>query len=234
MRVVRANGQNVSPSDDGKLFNRIFTDGLFDAITITSLGASLVHIPAMYGIMMGREFVTESQDFTVKVPSSSSSSTGYIVVRYNLAEENVISIVSYLGSYTPTQEDINASGTVYEMVLATYTATNVAVTNIAMVYSIASNVENTAKYNVSLANWSSTTTTVDGRKYYTQSLSITKVIDNYPIINIGATGTLPTEAEENAYDTLKFAYLNENSKTITLYCLEKPESSYVVLIKGVK
>ena len=234
MRVVRASGQNVSPSDDGKLFNRIFSDGLFDAVTITSLGAALVHIPAMYGIMAGREFVTESQDFTVTLPSSSSS-IGYIVVRYNLAEENVISIVSYIGDYSPTKEDINNTGTVYEMIIATYSASSVAVTAISSAYSIANNANsNTGKYNVSVSNWSSSTVAIDGRNYYTQSITVTSVLDKYPIIDLGATGTLPTQAEEKAFSTLKFAYLNESFKTITLYCLEKPASSYVILVKGVK
>ena len=234
MRVVRANGQNVSPSDDGKLFNRIFSDGLFEGITINSLGAALVHIPAMYGIIQGREFVTEAMDITVTLPSSSSSS-GYIVVKYDLSTEDVISIVSYIGNYTPTQEDINTNGSVYEMIIATYTASSTAVTGITMNYSVATNSnQNTAKYNVSVSSWSSATTAVDGRDYYTQTINVAKVIDNYPIIDLGAANTLPTEAEEKAFNCLKFAYLNENSKVITLYCLKKPESSFIILVKGVK
>jgi hypothetical protein len=234
MRVIRANGQNVSPSDDGKLFNMIFSDGLFNGITINSLGAALVHIPAMYGIMMGREFVTEEQDITVKLPSSETTN-GYIVVKYDLATENVISIVSYLGSYTPTKEDINTNGSVYEMIIATYTATNLAVEKITMAFSIAiPSSTNTAKFNVAASSWSSSTKTIDGRDYYYQDLTVNKIIDSYPIIEIGATGTLPTEEEEQAYATLKYAYLYEQTKTLTLYCLDKPTSNFVILVKGVK
>lgn len=234
MRVVRANGQNVSPSDDGKLFNRIFSDGLFDGVTINSLGAALVHVPAMYGIMMGREFVTEAQDLTVALPSSSSSS-GYIVVRYDLSTDDVISIVSYIGSYTPTKEDINTNGSVYEMIIATYTANSTSVSTISMCYTTATNTnQNTAKYNVSVSSWSAEPATVEGRSYYTQSLTVSKVLDSNPIIDIGATGTVPTEEEETAFSLLKYAYLDENSKTLTLYCLDKPTSSFIILVKGVK
>ena len=34
MRVIRSAGQNVSPSDDGRLFDQIFDDGLYENIFI--------------------------------------------------------------------------------------------------------------------------------------------------------------------------------------------------------
>lgn len=232
MRVVRATGQNVSPSDDGKLFNKIFSDGLFEQITITSLGSNLVHIPAMYGIIMGREFVTEAMDLSVQLPSSSG--TGYIYVKYDLATTNIISIESVVGSFTPRKEDINGTGTVYEMIIATYTASSVAVTGITMSYSLAESAQNgTSRFTVSASSWSGSTTTVDGREYYTQSISFTKAADDHPSIMIGTISTLPTEAQQEAYNLVNYVTIDTARKQLKLYATEKPVTTFYIMVKGV-
>ena len=133
MKVVRATGQNVSPADDAKLFRQLIpVDGLFKDITITSLGANQVSIPAMYGIMEGRDFTTDAMTLNVDLPSSES--TGYIIVKFDTTTDDVISVRSELTPYTPTYEDINGSGTVCEMIIAQYTANTTQVTAITMVY----------------------------------------------------------------------------------------------------
>lgn len=132
-KVIRASGSNVSPAEDANLYRQMFpVDGLFADITITSLGANQVSIPAMYGIMEGRDFTTDSMTLSVELPSSDS--TGYIIVRFDTTTDDVISVKSELAPYTPTYEDINLSGTVCEMIIATYTANATQVTGISMVY----------------------------------------------------------------------------------------------------
>lgn len=132
-KVIRATGSNVSPSEDAKLFRQIFPDdGLFQDITITSLGSNQVSIPAMYGIMEGRDFTTDAMTLNVDLPSSES--TGYIIVGFDTTTDEVIYVTSELTPYTPTYQDINASGTVCEMIIAEYTANATAVTDISMVY----------------------------------------------------------------------------------------------------
>ena len=132
-KVIRATGSNVSPSEDAKLFRQIFPDdGLFQDITITSLGSNQVSIPAMYGIMEGRDFTTDAMTLNVDLPSSES--TGYIIVKFDTTTDDVISVKSELTPYTPTYQDINGSGTVCEMIIAEYTANTTQVTAISMVY----------------------------------------------------------------------------------------------------
>lgn len=135
MRVVRATGETIAPSDDAKLYERLFTDGLFEDATITSLGSNQVSIPALYGIMQGREFTTDADTFSVELPSSES--TGYILVTYDTTTDEVGSITCQLTPYTPTYEDINDTGTVCEMIIAEYTADATSVSDITMVYSLA-------------------------------------------------------------------------------------------------
>lgn len=132
-KVIRATGSNVSPAEDARLFRQMFQDdGLFQDITITSLGSNQVSIPGMYGIMEGRDFTTDPMTLNVELPNAEGS--GYIVVKFDTTTDDVISVYSVLAPYTPTYEDINASGTVCEMIIAEYTANTTQVTAISMVY----------------------------------------------------------------------------------------------------
>lgn len=132
-KVIRATGSNVSPAEDARLFRQMFQDdGLFQDITITSLGSNQVSIPGMYGIMEGRDFTTDPMTLNVELPNADG--TGYIVVKFDTTTDDVISVYSVLAPYTPTYEDINASGTVCEMIIAQYTANTTQVTGITMVY----------------------------------------------------------------------------------------------------
>ncbi len=132
-KVIRATGANVSPAEDARLFKQMFQqDGLFYDAEITARGGSQVYIPSLYGILQGRDFTTDPINLNVELPNSDGS--GYILVRFDTTTDNIISIVSELAPYTPTYEDINAGGTICEMILATYTATPTQVTALSMDY----------------------------------------------------------------------------------------------------
>lgn len=136
MRVIRTTGQNISPSDDGSLFHQIFNDGLFEDVAISSLGSNQVSIGAMYGIMQGREFTNSADTISVALPPSGTG-TGYIYVQYDLADPTVGSIGSALAPWTPTYQDLNSTGTLAQMVIATYEASAVAVTSLSPAYDLA-------------------------------------------------------------------------------------------------
>lgn len=138
MRVVRAAGQNVSPSDDGRLFDQIFSDGLFTDTTFTNLGGNRVQVGAMYGDLCGRDFTIEQMTLAVTLPEGEGESIGYIYVEIDTSSEDVISLNSVLAPFTPTYEDINTNGAVAQMILAEYTASAVAVTSVTAVYEKAS------------------------------------------------------------------------------------------------
>lgn len=134
MRVVRSAGQNVSPSDDGRLFAQIFSDGLFTDTTFTNLGGNSVQCGAMYGDLCGRDFTIEQMTLAVELPEGDSEETGYIYVEIDTSSDDVITLNSALAPFTPTYEDINTNGAVAQMILAEYTATAVAVTGVTAVY----------------------------------------------------------------------------------------------------
>lgn len=138
MRVIRSAGQNVSPSDDGRLFDQAFTDGLFEDTTITHLGTNNVALGAMYGIICGRDFTAEAQTVAVELPEDDAGTTGYIYVEIDTSSDDVITIGSALAPFTPTYEDLNTNGAVAQMIIAEYVASSVAVTSLTATYPTAS------------------------------------------------------------------------------------------------
>lgn len=137
MRVIRSAGQNVSPSDDGRLFDQIFTDGLFEETTITHLGANNVALGAMYGIICGRDFTAEAQTVAVELPEDDAGTTGYIYIEIDTSSDDVITIGSALAPFAPTYEDLNTNGAVAQMIIAEYVASSVAITSLTPVYVMA-------------------------------------------------------------------------------------------------
>lgn len=136
MRVIRSAGQNISPSDDGALYNQVFSDGLFRDAAISSLGSNQVSVPALYGIIQGREFTNSAETIEVELPASGTA-TGYIYVQYDLAANPIGTIESALAPFTPVYDDLNSTGTLAQMVIATYQASSVAVTSLTLTYEMA-------------------------------------------------------------------------------------------------
>lgn len=88
-------------------------------------------------------------------------------------------------------------------------------------------------YTVSASSWSSTKTTVDGTEYYTYQIAVNSIYDDHPAVFIGASGKLPTENEQTAFDCVKQTYADSSAKTLTLYAESVPTSNFVILVQGV-
>lgn len=161
MRVIRSAGQNISPSDDGALFHQILTDGLFEDVAINSLGSNQVAIPALYGIIQGREFTNSAETIEVALPDTGTS-TGYIYIQYDLAANPIGTIGSALAPFTPVYDDLNSTGTLAQMVIATYQASSVAVTSLTLAYEMAKVYGSGREINVTLntSAWSSDLITI--------------------------------------------------------------------------
>ena len=134
MRVVRSAGENVSPSDDGRLFAQIFDDGLFTDATFTALGTNNVQISPIYGDLCGRDFTIEQMTIQVELPEGEGTETGVIYIEIDTSSDDVITVNSALDPFTPTYEDINTNGAVAQMVIAEYTATSLGVSSVTAAY----------------------------------------------------------------------------------------------------
>lgn len=128
MRVVRFAGENVSPSDDGRLYDQIFQNGLFEATTIAPAGGSQINIGPLYGIIRGREFTAEAQTIDAILPTGTGTATGTIYAEIDISKDEPLSVKTALDPWTATNENINVSGVLAQIKIGTYTANPTAVT----------------------------------------------------------------------------------------------------------
>ena len=213
MRLVRSAGQNVSPSDDGRLYDQIFTDGLFTDTSFAMLGTNNVQVGAMYGDLCGRDFTIEQQTITVTLPEGAGESTGYIYVEIDTSAETPLSVGSALAPFTPTYEDINVNGAVAQMIVAEYTADAVAVVSVTPVYKTVSagGVGSLAEIETSPTKSSHAAGTYlvyDGKLYIT----LTSIAAG-EVLTIGTNISATTAGDE--LSSLKAGLTQETSGTIT-------------------
>ena len=79
-----------------------------------------------------------------------------------------------------------------------------------------------------------TSETVSGTTYYTKSVSVTSV-SGKPIIGITPlSGTLPTGAEQSAFDSVSYFTANDTTNTIKAYATSAPANTFAVVVKGAR
>jgi YHS domain-containing protein len=83
--------------------------------------------------------------------------------------------------------------------------------------------------NIASSDWSSGTTTINGTAYYTCTKTCTMVYSEHPIIYLIPNGTLPTDAEEEAFSKIEMV-ANVSNKQMKFYS----EDNTVALKIGVK
>ena len=87
-----------------------------------------------------------------------------------------------------------------------------------------------ATITIATSGWSNSTTEINGVDYYTYTVQLDDVFVDSPVIGIGAAGTLPTEAEQEAYNTWAYATVNDSTKVLTLYSEEVPSNNFVIIV----
>jgi hypothetical protein len=79
-----------------------------------------------------------------------------------------------------------------------------------------------------------TTETVNGTTYYTQTVSVSSV-SSKPIVGITPlSGTLPTGAEQSAFDSVSYFTANDTTNTIKAYATSAPANTFAVVVKGAR
>lgn len=127
-------GQNITPTDDATLYE-LFSNsqaGLIYGCNVTSLGANQLQVSAGRGIILGRSFVVEQETVLAEL-APSGTMKGRLSIKIDLGNaETPISFETQVGSVlpSPTQEQLNRGGSIYEMPLATYDADAVKITNL--------------------------------------------------------------------------------------------------------
>ncbi len=131
MKLIRYEGENVTPSDDAILYRAFLSDGLFATVTPTFTSGAIT-IPAMRGVICGRDFTTDTEELTA-VLASTGTITGQIYMWIDMEDETYplsIKIRNSVGSLS--DDDINNGGQYYGLEIAQYTANTSAVTGITL------------------------------------------------------------------------------------------------------
>ena len=86
---------------------------------------------------------------------------------------------------------------------------------------------------VATTGWTSDTTSQSGNTLYKKTIALSHVyVDAGAVeVSIGASGVLPTVAEQESYDLLQ--YVTINGTTLTLYASAVPTTAFTINITGV-
>lgn len=161
-------GQNITPTDDATLYELFSSSqaGIIYGCNVTSLGANQLQVSAGRGMILGRSFVVEQETILAEL-APSGNMKGRLSIKIDLGNaETPISFETQVGSVlpSPTQEQLNRGGSVYEMPLAEYDVDAIQISNVTM-----------AAENVYMASpWGETTATASTQE---SAVSITSKLE---------------------------------------------------------
>lgn len=135
IELKQYDGTQILPKDDAILYDMIVgQSGIIQGCELTWLGSNQVHINHGYGIIKGRLFEIADQTFYAKLPTTSDSYFGYIVIVVDL--KNTVTPITFTPRISETaittwtqDNDMNFTNGKYEMPIAEYKATNSGITS---------------------------------------------------------------------------------------------------------
>ena len=122
----------VAPADDGELYNFFAggNSGVIYGCAVTNPSGTNLHIDDGVLLLSGRMVRVSAETISASVPTSEQA--GRIMVEVDLA--NIADPAHFLTQYgslaTPTQEDLNNGGTIYQLPLATYRISTLGITDL--------------------------------------------------------------------------------------------------------
>lgn len=125
----------VTPVVDRRLYEFLLlnTVGVADGVAVTSSGTNLI-VSSGWGVIKGCVFGVTAETISASKPASGSAN-GRLLIELD-ATNGTIQFRTQQGPTLPalTQEDINRSGSVYQMELATYTVSTTDITGLTQTY----------------------------------------------------------------------------------------------------
>ena len=127
------NGSTIQPTDDAVLYDTLLgVSGVIQGAACTIVGANQIRV-ATGRIMVCGRMVAVDNDLVNANISPSGSQPGRLILRVDMANtETPAYFTTQVGNPLPelVQEDINTDGLIYEFEMATYTAEELAISNI--------------------------------------------------------------------------------------------------------
>lgn len=132
IKLIQFDGVNVTPQDDGAVFDQALGSGIFFGCVVSATGGNQLTVTAGRGIASGRSFSVEQE--TINATTSQSGSVqGRLLIEIDISNSDTpIKFVTQAQSPLPalTQQNLNNGGTVYQLPLATYTVDAVQVSGL--------------------------------------------------------------------------------------------------------
>ena len=95
------------------------------------------------------------------------------------------------------------------------------------------NVVTTTRFSISTTGWTADSTSQSGVTLYKKSVSLNHIYKNCPDISIGAAAGLPSTAEQEAYDLLKYVTVDDTIPCLYLYASAIPTNGFYINAEGV-
>ena len=245
IKVYQIDGMTVPPLADARLYEFLSGGvvGVVIGCEITSLGANQIKVSAGWILLKGR--VIEIQEETILVITSSSDQVdGRLLLQLDVSNnETPGTWVSQAQTPLPalTQEDINGSGTIYQLPMATYKVDQLQVTELKKGYPVAHTLFSrlyTATY--LLDGWAEADEDAKGRGYnWTQTVQLVAEDGNEPTVTEDSVFMqpptyLPTqvvstdEVLDEALAIIDGGYTTSDAGTVTTYVVDKPTADIPV------
>lgn len=139
--VYQSDGTTVTPLADGKLYEFLSggSVGVIIGCQVTSLGGLQLQIASGWILIKGRMIAIQQETISV-TPSTSGAVNGRLLLHLDVSSDDAPGTwVTQAQTPLPelVQEDINGSGTIFEMPLATYQVDQLQVTDLQTVSPLA-------------------------------------------------------------------------------------------------
>lgn len=133
----------ITAKDDALLYEWLSQRAacVFFGCEVTSLGSNQMRITAGRGIILGRTFEIQQEDFTAQLADPGQSWKGRVYVEIDLSNTpQPIAIKTVAAASLPdlVQEDINKEGNIYQFALVEYDASDIEASNVNPVFSAVS------------------------------------------------------------------------------------------------
>lgn len=90
-----------------------------------------------------------------------------------------------------------------------------------------------AQFEVTTSGWTADTTSQSGSTLYKKAIPVTSVSSTFGVVSIGATGTLPTVAQQTAFDLIQYVTIDSAVPCLYLYASDIPTDSFYIKVEGV-
>lgn len=133
-------GQKITAKDDALLYEWLSQNAacVFFGCKVTSLGANQMRITSGRGIILGRTFEVQQEDFTAQLADPGQSWKGRVYIEIDLSntpQPIAIKTVAAVSLPPLVQENINSDGNIYQFALANYDASDIEASNIKIAFS---------------------------------------------------------------------------------------------------